>query len=84
MMTEISHVKRFLTKRNCNDYIVLEIFILQCRSINHLFFKLIVHIIDDYIIFHLQDFSNFLGDPWLQNIQLHLGHVHLKKKYITK
>lgn len=45
--------------------------------ISHLLLQLVVDIVDDHIIFHFQDFGDLLGDPWLQDIQLHLGHVHL-------
>lgn len=44
---------------------------------SHLLLELIVDIINDNIIFHLQYFCDLLGDPRFQHIQLHLRHVHL-------
>lgn len=46
--------------------------------ISHLFFKLVVDIVDDNVVFHLENLSDLLCYPWLEHVELHFGHVHLR------
>merc|ERR550519_2677323 len=38
----------------------------------------------DHIVLHLEHLRDPLGDPWLQNVQLDLRHVHLLPEYFLE
>ena len=54
------------------------------KNKTNLFFQMVEDKLDNDVVLHLKDLIDPLGDPGLEDIHLHLGHVHLDPEVVLK